>query len=181
MARSQIVSASLTNDEKISKGDHGERLLNAWLNEQGMSYVYVNQDRKYFANLFQGEVKRPDFLVLLEAIGILAVDAKNCQTSDWGNHTLSHDELRKAANFERLFRIPVWYAFRYETEAGDVWRWISLLKALEVGKDRGDFRAIEIEDFAEVSSNADFGKLYAQRLPALKKHKSILPSHKARG
>lgn len=164
----------MTNDEKIRKGNRGEERLNAWFSNQGMSYVYVNQSPKYFASLFQGEVKRPDFLLLMESIGILAVDAKNCRLSKYGNYTLSHEELRKAANFERLFRMPVWYVFRHSDEAGERWLWISLLKALEVGVDRGDFRAIEVEDFAEIETNDDLGRLYTQRLPGFKKSKKIL-------
>jgi hypothetical protein len=157
----------------IAQGNEGERRLNAWFNAQGMSYVFINQDRKHFARLFQGELKRPDFLMLLEGIGILAVDAKFCSPNDYGNYTLGEDELRKAANFERLFRIPVWYAFLVEEDGLEQWLWISLLKTLEVGVDRGEYRTIQPDEFVVIEGNEDLGRLYSQRLPSLKRVGSI--------
>jgi hypothetical protein len=145
------------------------------LQQESISYVYVRQEPERFAPLFKDELKRPDFLVLLESIGLLAVDAKNCSLSSYGTYTLSADELRKASMFERIFRIPVWYAFVSKDDAGATWSWISLLKAIEVGREHDKFYSIHPEHFERISANVDLGKLYTHRLPSLKNLKRISP------
>ena len=126
-----------------------------------------------FARIFHGIVKRPDFLVLLESIGLIAVDAKN-HALNRGVFTLPREsELRRVLTFERLFRIPVWYAYLHEEEGATVWYWISALKAIEVGEVRRnsktgeDFVAIKLEHFERIEKNEDLGKLYTHRLPSL--------------
>jgi hypothetical protein len=144
-------------------GHEGERTFQSWLDAQGLAYVYVNQEPNTFACLFQDAgVKRPDFLVLLDCIGLLAVDVKNKKLSK-GEFSLDlAKELRSGLGFERLFRIPLWYA--YLNEGAQTWHWISALKAVEVGVPRGDFLAIRLDEFATVEINDDLGKLYSQRL-----------------
>lgn len=162
------------------KGQLGEWALNGWLRSVGVSYLYVNQSPDTFANLFAANLKRPDFLVLLESIGLIAVDAKN-YTLYKDEYSLSMEtELRRVLTFERLFRIPVWYAY---LEAGSaqadgssgVWHWISALKVLEVGQVRKnsrtgeEFLVIKLHHFERIETGADLGKLYTHRLPSLKK------------
>ena len=157
------------------KGEIGERRMNVWLQETGLPYLYINQAKDVFAPLFYGTVKRPDFLVLLEAIGLIAVDAKNYALNN-GEYTLPLEkELKRVLTFERLFRIPVWYAYFHEGDANNppVWYWISALKAVEVGKVRKnqttkeEFIAIRLEHFERIERNEDLGKLYTHRLPSL--------------
>ena len=94
-------------------------------------------------------------------------------------------ELRRALTFERLFRLPVWYAYKGKMDG--TWYWISALKAIEVGKLREHkeskvpFLSIRLEEFELVSSNADFGKLYTHRLPGLKKIKVGKEDDSSRG
>lgn len=157
------------------KGRSGEEDLNAWFQANGLAYLYVRQNPETFAPLFKDFLKRPDFLVLLDSIGLIAVDAKNHSLWNGDHYTLSMEsELRRVITFERLFRIPVWYAYRHEEEGKVVWFWISALKAVEVGticeSDKtGDFLKIKLEDFEKIETNADLGKLYTQRLPSLAK------------
>ena len=158
------------------KQEIGERDLEAWLKKNGFSYIYVRQNKETFAPLFQGNLKRPDFLVLLESVGLIAVDAKN-RAQSRGEYTLPYEkELRRAMTFERLFRIPIWYAYR--GEKSDIWYWISALKAVAVGEVRDDengeqFLAIKLDQFERIESNSDFGKLYTHRLPGLGKIKDM--------
>lgn len=157
------------------KGKKGELALNAWLQSVGISYLYVNQDPESFARLFKGNAKRPDFLVLLESIGMIAVDAKNYTVFN-GEYSLPLEtELRRVLTFERLFRIPVWYAYLGLEDGKEVWYWISALKALEVGDVRTnsgtkeEFLAIKIHHFERIENGNDLGKLYTHRLPSLKR------------
>lgn len=168
--RADPKSASATCEEK---GRSGEEDLNAWLQANGLAYLYVRQNPETFAPLFKGFLKRPDFLVLFDSIGLIAVDAKNHTRWKGGYYTLPFEsELRRVIMFERLFRIPVWYAYRHEEKSKIVWYWISALKAIEVGKvcesdKTGEFLEIKLEHFEKIETNADLGKLYTQRLPSL--------------
>jgi hypothetical protein len=65
------------NQEIIDKGIQGEKEFNCWLKDNELSYLYIEQSKSTFSTLFKGNVKRPDFLLLLESIGMLAVDVKN--------------------------------------------------------------------------------------------------------
>jgi Holliday junction resolvase len=156
------------------KGAEGERELNHWLRANGLAYVYIAQSPDTFAGLFPGKVKRPDFLVLLDSVGLIAVDAKNKAPFDGGFTLKMEAEVRRVLTFERVFRMPVWYAYLGRDEAGKiVWYWISALRAVEVGKRRvnressEEFLAIQLKYFAEVRTNEDLGKLYTHRLPGL--------------
>ena len=153
-------------------GEKGERALNDWLQKNGLSFVHITQSEQTFAPLFRNAVKRPDFLVLLEAIGILAVDVKNYTLFENSFFSLNIEhELRKTIAFERLFRLPVWYVYMNRQEEG-VWYWISALKALEVGDVRRkgrtgeEFLIIRLEEFVRVTCNDDLAGLYTLRLPS---------------
>ncbi|MDW3191897.1 MAG: hypothetical protein R8G66_06020 [Cytophagales bacterium] len=132
----------------------------------------MKQDKDEFPTLFQNNVaKRPDFLVLIDSIGMIAVDVKNYKLSKDKCYTLKLEtEVLPALNFERLFRIPVWYA--YYDEKDENWYWISALKA--ISKDLGEkrenqdsgeyFLAIKRKEFVKIGENDDLGKLYTLRV-----------------
>jgi hypothetical protein len=156
---------------KNEQGKIAEKALNDWLSNAGISYIAICQSPETFAKLFAESVKRPDFLVLLESVGLLAVDAKN-YTYSGGVYTLELEaELRKSLTFERLFRLPLWYAYYDLTDDVISWYWISALKAVEVGEVRTNsangmkFLAIKREHFAHMTEPSDFSKLYTHRLP----------------
>lgn len=157
------------------KGVIGEAALNDWFQSIGISYLYINQEPQTFANLFKGNLKRPDFLVLMESIGMIAVDAKNYRLHNGTEYSLPYEkELRRVLVFERLFRIPVWYAYMGEPENGETpWYWISALKALEVGlfKKNGEgveFLSLNLRHFEKVVHAQDLGKLYTHRMPSIR-------------
>ena len=157
---------------EMIQGQIGEDALNTWLSESGLSYVAICQSTETFARLFAANVKRPDFLVLFESVGLLAVDVKN-YTFSGGGYTLNLEaELRRSLTFERLFRLPLWYAY-YDHSAGvSSWYWISALKAIEVGEVRTrhedglEFLAISRDHFEHIVTPDDLSKLYTHRLPS---------------
>ena len=169
----------------VEKGIEGEIALKDWFQKSGVSFLHVNQSMDVFANIFTGAVKRPDFLMLMEGIGLIAVDAKNY--SLWnGEYSLPLEkEWKRVLAFERLFRTPVWYAYFSNDERGkngeSVWYWISALKVVEVGEIRTngktgeDFFAIKLEHFERIQVSADIAKLYTHRLPSMK-HQHVLPA-----
>ncbi len=157
----------MTSQERAAAAKAGEDAFQQWLDHNSFAYVRVCQDPKSFAKLFRSNVKRPDFLVLIDSIGLLAVDVKN-KSSFGSGYSLSHDkEWRLAIAFERIFRLPVWYA--YQGADGGSWYWISALKAVEVGVEKQDtegelFLELGLKHFACVHSREDFGQLYQQQM-----------------
>ncbi|MDK1286270.1 hypothetical protein [Pseudoalteromonas umbrosa] len=152
----------------IEKGQVGELAFNDWLQSNNVSFLYIEQSEETFSTLFKNSLKRPDFLILLESIGMIAVDVKNYKKYNNSYSLNLQSELIKSLTFERLFRMPLWYA--YKTDVKDKWLWISALKALEVGtikinrKTNEQFIMIDESHFASISSNDDLGKLYTQRI-----------------
>jgi hypothetical protein len=158
---------------RIAKGRFGEQKLNDWFKAQQLSYVAICQDPTSFAPLFRDAVKRPDFLMLIEGIGLVAIDAKNKTLSAQGEFTLTlSTELSRAVAFERLFRMPLWYAIRNCERDDSPWYWINSLKVVEVGVKRmnsekaEEFMAIKLEEFECISTAADLSKLFTHRSPA---------------
>lgn len=158
--------------QRALAGLEGERALAEWFEREGLSYVAVCQQPETFASLFSGAVKRPDFLLLFDALGMIGVDAKNLSPNEWRGRlfyslTLD-DELKKAVAFERVFRMPVWYAIK----GRDEWLWISALKAVEVGRTfqnsttKANFVSIGKQHFVHVRTGDDLAGLYAQRMPS---------------
>ncbi len=147
------------------KGDEGERYLNSWFQENGLTYFQINQDIESFMHTFANVMKRPDFFLLLEGLGMIAVDAKNYKLS-CGYFTLNKDELHRALSYEIITKMPFWFAYLQKTESGNVWHWISGLKALDVGQKRinrktnDEFLAISLSDFAAIRCQKDVAKLY---------------------
>lgn len=144
---------------------------------EGFSYLAVCQDEERFAPLFHDNLKRPDFLVLLESIGMIAVDVKCCTLSRQ-EYTLPYEsEFQRAITFERVFRLSIWYAY-WDLNAGFAY-WISALKAIEVGKrrenrkEKKEFIAINLRNFELIQNNSDIGKLYTHRLRNLSNIKSV--------
>lgn len=163
-------------EDRIKKGKDGENAFQQWLKENEFPYLFVDQSKETFPPLFRQNLKRPDFLVLLESIGMIAVDVKNHDPQPDGAFTINAEELAKALAFERVFRIPVWYAYRESILLDDVWYWISALKCLEVAKEcsgrGGKYLKIARDDFEKVCTGSDIGKLFMQRLRSLGNIKS---------
>ena len=167
--------ASDKADQRIQAGTEGERALGEWFSQAGLGYIAVCQHWQTFAAVFTGSVKRPDFLLLFDSLGLIAVDAKNIKRYEENGtayYKLYLDaELKRSIAFERAFRMPIWYAVKGDEK----WYWISALKAVEVGipdvtKGGKNFVRVAIKDFIEVSTEADLSKLYNQRVPS---HKGV--------
>lgn len=157
------------------KGEEGEQALADWFDAHHFSHVPICQNRKTFARMFAGAVKRPDFLLLFDSLGLIAVDAKNLtpyQPNAIAYYSIPlEDELKKAIAFERMFRMPVWYAVMAREADTTLWYWISALKAVEVGylKHKADgtpFLSIKRDHFVPIRSGEDMARLYGQRLAA---------------
>ncbi len=156
-------------EKRIRLGKIGEEALANWFSQNNLSYLSICQNPDTFAKLFTGTVKRPDFFLLFDSLGLIAVDAKNIKPYKNTYFSLPlEDELQRAITFERIFRMPLWYAI-YAT---DHWYWISALKAIQVGKKMQNrstkqvFLSICKNNFVQIVDGADLSKLYGQRMSA---------------
>ena len=138
-----------------------------WLDENKFSYLYINQDIESFSKLFTNQVKSPNFLLLIDSIGLIAVNIINYTTFKDKHFSLNYEsEFKNTLTFEKLFKLPVWYVYKNN----DQWLWISALKAIEVGEiktnseTKEQFLSLNIDDFTIVKSNSDIGKLWEQRV-----------------
>ncbi len=161
------------NTAIIKQGQVGEEYLLDWFQENSIGFFHLCQSKDTFANTFSGRLKRPDFLLLFESIGMLAVDAKNCSLSSTGCFTISTSEIRRAIGFELCARMPFWFVFLQQEESGNVWYWLNAIKALDLGATRvnqrtgGSFQAIALKEFTPVRTYTDLSLIFKQSLGIL--------------
>ena len=151
----------IASELAIQAGTDGELALRDWFNTHDLPYVYVNQDRDMFGCLFKKAIKRPDFLMLIPSIGMIAIDTKNHQSTKGGFNISTH-EIKRMLNFEQHFRMPLWFVSK---EGPGTWFWISGLKVAEVGVRRSnqkgeEFLFIDNKHCYEVKSRDDLAQLY---------------------
>lgn len=103
--RPQILSPA----QRIERGEGGERELQDWLDRSHLAYLYLDQTPLTMPATHRADIKRPDFLVAIEGLGTVAVDAKAKAFID-GCLVLAASERRRLDGFETVFGIPVWYA-----------------------------------------------------------------------
>ncbi len=111
-----------------------EQKFKEWLDGRNYAYLYVEQSSDTFASFFRGIAKRPDFIVIIRHVGLIAVDIKEKPlfslegraffTLDKMDDVSKHDEL------ERMTRIPVWFVFMNREDDYNRQHWIPLSKVL---------------------------------------------------
>src|SRR5437899_2350714 len=103
--RSQVLSPP----QRIERGEGGERALQDWLDRSHLAYLFLDQTPLTMPAMHRADIKRPDFLVAVDGLGTVAVDAKAKAFID-GHFVLHASERRRLDGFESEFGIPVWYA-----------------------------------------------------------------------
>jgi len=155
------------------QGEEGENSFAAWLNQEKIGYLYIQQEFEFFAEVFRNAVKRPDFLVLLPNIGFIAVDVKNHTfNKKYNGFTLDIEDIAKAFAFEKMTRQYLWYAYKKLCSDDLIWYFISAQDIFEYGKKRtskenGDFLFIAEEHFTTVQKEHDMSKLFQARIGKL--------------
>jgi len=95
--------------QRIEQGEGGERALQDWFDRSRLAYLFLDQTPLTMPAAHRADIKRPDFLVAIEGLGTVAVDAKAKAFID-GCFVLDASERRRLDGFETVFGIPVWYA-----------------------------------------------------------------------
>jgi hypothetical protein len=98
----------LSPEQRIARGEGGERALQDWLDRSKLAYLFLDQTPLTMPAAHRADIKRPDFLVAIEGLGTVAVDAKTKAFID-GCFVLDSSERRRLDGFEAEFGIPVWY------------------------------------------------------------------------
>jgi hypothetical protein len=83
--------------------------LQDWLDRSRLAFLYLDQTPLTIPAARRANIKRPDFLVAVDGLGTIAVDAKAKSFID-GCFVLDASERRRLDGFESMFGIPVWYA-----------------------------------------------------------------------
>jgi hypothetical protein len=108
--RRQLVRPSPVQKlRRIEQGEGGERALQDWLDRSRLAYLYLDQTPLTIPVARRADIKRPDFLVAVDGVGTIAVDAKAKCLVD-GCFVLDACEWRRLDAFESVFAMPVWYA-----------------------------------------------------------------------
>lgn len=152
-------------------GVEGENRFRAWLDAGQIDALSIAQDKELLARLFRNQLKRPDFLVLFPCIGLIAVDVKHHKLIRSGREqgfTLAvGDDLAPAAEFERVFRCPLWFAFTAKDQSdAQGWHFISLFGALEQGEKRLNRQADPPKPFLFIPLTRFETILEAREMPA---------------
>lgn len=143
-----------------------EKKFKEWLDYKKYPYMFIEQNKETFATFFRGVTKRPDFFILLENLGIICVDVKEKELSKYETFVIDYEEIEKYIQFERLFRIPVWFAISNQAVGYKTWYWIPLSKIVEIGvrrirrADEREFFAIKIIDFVTIAYDDSLSRLF---------------------
>lgn len=139
--------------------NNNEAKFKDWLDKRNYSYLYIDQSTQTFAEFFRNLTKRPDFLVVVNNVGMLAVDTK--ERDPQPNYIIDEtDEIEKYLEFERRVRLPVWFVFGSSKDNYNTWHWISLSKVLECplktsSKSGEAFRVIPPSECIVIQHNKD--------------------------
>lgn len=132
----------------------GEKEFIYWLNQNDLPFLYVEQSVETFASRhFVDKIKRPDFHIVIQGLGVIAVDVK-CQKFNDGykTFTINHHETNKLKNYSTNFNIPIWLVFASRFKDIDAWHWINVNQVEKVAesrqnsKDNQQFYSIEVKD-----------------------------------
>ncbi len=149
--------------------NEAEERFKEWLEHKGYPYLYIEQSPDLFASFFRDTgVKRPDFLILVRGLGLIAVDVKSRELQREHETFIIDEEkdISKLIAFERIFRIPVWLAISNKAYAYRTWYWITLSEIVEkVDKrrsslDGNEFRAIPIKMCRTIGWDNHIGEIF---------------------
>jgi hypothetical protein len=100
---------TVSKEQRRAQGQAAETRFRAWLDRCHLPHLYVEQSPLTLPATLKGEIKRPDFLIGIPAIGTIAVDVKAKSVYD---DTIIIDayEHRTLMNFETFFSMSVWFA-----------------------------------------------------------------------
>ena len=153
-----------------AKGLKAEADFRAWLDWSAAPHIYVEQSPVTVPEALRGRIKRPDFLVGVPHVGLLAFDVKAKSVYD---DALIFDlaEVRKLATFRRAFHVTVYLACLDDEREG-MW-WVALDDLFMREPERRGRRAVVAFPLAE-AHRVEMGRRFQDALVDLSRT-SIAP------
>lgn len=113
-----------------AKGAQAEQAFRVWLDSAVLPHMYVEQSPLTVPAPLRGKIKRPDYLVGIPGVGLVAFDVKAKTVYPEG---LIFDlaEIQKLRTFARLFHLTVYFAC-LDPEGGAQGYWVRLEKLDDV-------------------------------------------------
>jgi hypothetical protein len=152
-----------TVPDSVKKGIAGERMFIVWLNRVGLSFLQLNQTKDTMPFLFKGNIKRPDFLVLLQGISFIAVDVKNFDSE----FIIEIKEIDKTISFELSCKLSVWFVFVDKQNEGNGWYWIGAHTVKNIGqivsRHGKKMFLIRPSNCQHITTAEDMAKLYTEK------------------
>lgn len=93
-----------------AKGAAAERAFAAWLDDSVLPHLYVEQSPLTMPAPLRGAIKRPDYLVGIPGVGLVAFDVKAKTIYDREGLIFDVAEVQKLRNFARSFHLTLYFA-----------------------------------------------------------------------
>jgi hypothetical protein len=93
-----------------AKGEAAEHAFAHWLDASVLPHLYVEQSPLTVPAPLRGQIKRPDYLVGIPGVGLVAFDVKAKTVYEREGLIFDLDEVRKLRAFARLFHLTVYFA-----------------------------------------------------------------------
>lgn len=142
----------------VRRGAKAGRRFADWLDASVLPHLYVEQSPMTVPEPLRGEIKRPDYLVGIPGVGIVAFDVKSKTIYEREGIIFDLGEVQKLRAFSRLFHVTVYFAC-IDPAGGPDGYWVRLdqLDAVPAVR-RGAFYtlACTIEHALPVSLRDDF-------------------------
>ena len=113
------------NDTDRAKGAAAEATFARWLDASVLGHLYVEQSPLTVPAPLRGQIKRPDYLVGIPGVGMIAFDVK--AKTIYARDGLIFDlaEIQKFRMFAKLFHLTVYFACMDPSE-GSASYWVRL-------------------------------------------------------
>lgn len=109
----------------VRRGAKAERLFAQWLDASVLPHLYVEQSPMTVPAPLRGEIKRPDYLVGIPGVGMVAFDVKSKTVYERDGIIFDLAEVQKLRTFSRLFHVTVYFAC-LDPEGGLDGFWVTL-------------------------------------------------------
>ena len=107
-----------------AKGAAAESAFRAWLDASVLPHIYVDQSPMSVPTPLRGHIKRPDYIVGIPHVGMVAFDVK-AKTLYPEGLVFDLDEIRNLRAFARSFRVTIYFAC-LNPEGGHLAYWVRL-------------------------------------------------------
>lgn len=114
-----------------AKGAAAEQAFAAWLDASVLPHLYVEQSPLTVPAPLRGAIKRPDYLVGIPGVGLVAFDVKAKTIYERDGLIFDVAEVQKLRAFARLFHLTVYFAC-LDPEGGPAGYWVRLDQLDEV-------------------------------------------------